>query len=299
MEETARWRRLWATYGQTVEPFLLLAGVYWVQFLITRGSVATVPQLAVVRPIKAVPAYLFTGWDGIHYLRLAQSFNSYAWPPLYPLTLRAVSGVFGSGLEAAAVLVNLVSHAAIVLLAYAFVRSNPRLDDVPGWLFAALLLFFPGHNVFFAAYSESAFLALLLGTCVAYQRERLWLAGLLCGAAILTRNMGVYFGAAMVLVEVGRMVRQRRFVGWRLAAVALWVPFFVGWNAWLAGAASTNPLDATRGWQEELLAKHVPAGTTPKLWVLRYLALSAHKEVLYFWGVARIGRLLLAESPYR
>ncbi len=269
-----------------LEPLLALVGIYAVQFLITRVAVATVPTLAVTRPFKGLAAWLFTSWDGVHYLRLAQNYDSYAWPPLYPMALRAFAS-FGMSGEGAAVWVNLLSHAAIVWLAYAYVRNNARLQEVPGWLFASLILFFPGHNVFFAAYSESLFLALLLGACVAYQRDLLWLAGMLCGVSLLARNMGVFLGVAFIAVEVGRMIRGRRFDLRRLAAVSLWLPFFVGWNVWLAEVASTNPVEATLGWQLELLEQHVPPGENAKLWVLRFIALPPgnHNEFVFFWGL--------------
>ena len=269
-----------------LEPLLALVGIYAVQFLITRAAVATVPTLAVTRPFKGLAAWVFTSWDAVHYLRLAQNYDSYAWPPLYPMALRAFA-TFGISFEGAAVLVNLLAHAAIVWLAYAYVRNNARLHEVPGWLFASLILFFPGHNVFFAAYSESVFLALLLGACVAYQREQLWLAGILCGLSLLTRNMGVFLGVALIAVELGRMIRDRRFNFRRLAAVSLWLPFFIGWNVWLSDVALTNPVAATLDWQLELLEKHVPQGENAKLWVLRFIALPPgnHNEYLFFWGL--------------
>lgn len=283
---------------------LTLVGIYAVKFLITRVAVATVPGLRVARPFKSLAAWLFTGWDGEHYLRLSQQYDSFAWPPLFPLTLRAVT-TLGASPEQAAVLVNLAAHFAIVTLAFAFVRGHPRLAEVPGWLFASLLIFFPGHNVFFAAYSESLFVALVLGACVAYQRERLWLAGLLCGLSLLVRNMGVFLGAALLLVEVGSALRQRKLDVPRLVGVALWLPFFVGWNLWLTHFAGTDPVAATRAWQQELLELHVPPGSNPKLWVLGFIALPPgnHGEFVFFWGlVAAIAwcwqRRLLVEAAF-
>ncbi len=284
LESSAPPRR--AKLRDWLEPIATLVGIYAVKFLITRVAVSTVPGLGVSRPFKSLAAWLFTGWDGEHYLRLSQHYDSYAWPPLYPFTLRAVT-TLGVSPEQAAVLVNLAAHFAIVALAFALVRSHPRLVEVPGWLFAVLLIFFPGHNVFFAAYSESLFLALVLGVCVAYQRERLWLAGLLCGLSLLVRNMGVFLGAALLLVEVGRALRQGKPDARRLLALSLWVPILVGWNLWLTHFAGTDPVAATAGWQQELLEHHVPAGANPKLWVLRFIALPPgnHSEFVFFWGL--------------
>lgn len=296
--------RLWAKTRNALEPVLTLGGIYAVKFLITRVAVATVPGLGVARPFKSLAAWLFTGWDGEHYFRLSQHYDSYAWPPLYPLTLRA-AGLFGASPEQAAVLVNLGAHLAIVALAFAFVRGNPRLAGVPGWLFAALLLFFPGHNVFFAAYSESLFLALGLGACVAAQRDRLSLAGVLCGLSLLTRNMGVFLGVGLIAAEVHRMVRERRFSPGRLAAAGLWIVFFVGWNLWLTHVAGTDPVAATAEWQRDLLEQQVPAGANAKLWVLGFVALPPgnHLEYVFFWvSVIAAGycwrRGLVAEAAF-
>src|SRR5450432_320865 len=143
------WRRGAATvvrHRSVLEPLLVVTGIYWLQFLATRLSVKTVPTLVAAQPVRGFPAILFTGWDAVHYLHLARQFDSYAWPPLYPLLLRAVGELAGS-VEAAAVWVNLAAHVAIVFLAYAFVEREERFREVPGWLFAGLLLFFPGNNV--------------------------------------------------------------------------------------------------------------------------------------------------------
>lgn len=268
-----------------VESVLALVGIYAVHYFVTRVAVATVPTLAVVQPMRGLKAWLFTSWDAEHYLRLAQSYDSYAWPPLYPMVLRAFA-LTGLSVQSAAVIVNLLAHFAIVLLASAYVRRNERLAEVPGWLFASLILFFPGHNVFFAAYSESLFLALVLGACVAFQREKLWLAGLLCGLSLLARNMGVFLGAALLFVEIWRAVTERKWSIGRLASVGLWVPFFVGWNLWLSVVAQTDPVAATQGWQLDLLQNQVPAGENPKLWVLRFVALPPgnHNEFVFFWA---------------
>ncbi|MCP3140483.1 hypothetical protein [Pyxidicoccus xibeiensis] len=293
-----------STARSRLEPLLVLAGIYFVHYLLLRTSLHAGLELPAARPFRNFPGYVLLGWDGEHYLNLARTFSSYAWPPLYPFALRGVEALLPrGGLPGAALLVNLASHAAIVLLAYAFVRGSPRLREVPPWLFAALMLFFPGHNVFFAAYTESLFLALSLGACVAWQRERLLLAAVLVGLALLARNMGVYLGAGLVAAEVLRAVSQRKLEPRRLLASLAWVPFFIGWNLWLRFVAGTDPVAATAGWQEELLTVHVPPGANPKLWVLRYLMLPGKKEALFFWAsVAAAGycwvRRLRVEALY-
>jgi hypothetical protein len=88
---------VWASwsekYAKWIEPALVLLGIQAVHFLNTRVAVATAPNLAVARPIKGLAAWLFTSWDAEHYLRLATNYDSYAWPPLYPMTLRLISAL--------------------------------------------------------------------------------------------------------------------------------------------------------------------------------------------------------------
>lgn len=273
-----------------LEPWAVLAGAYGLQACIAVVLRERVPGIPLLQPFPGLPLFVFDGWDGEHYLRLSEHFDTWAWPPLYPLALRALR--LGLGPHQAAVLLNLAAHAAIVPLAYALVRHSPQLARVPPWLFALLLLFFPGHNVFFAVYSESLFLALALGAAVAWRRDRLLVAGVLCGLALLTRNMGTFLGAGLLGAELWRAFRAFRArhldVG-RLLASAAWVPFLVGWNLWLRLVAHTDPVAATAFWQEELLRVHVPPGASPRLWVLAYLALPGHPQWLFFWAAVAAG----------
>ncbi len=288
----ARLAALWERHARTLAPLLTLAGVYLLHERASKLVRTLAPQVPLSRPLRDLPVHLYQGWDGAHYFDLSRHFNTYSWPPLYPLALRAVGSLFGAdALAKAAVLVNVGAHLAIVYLAFAFVRGSARLQGVPAWLFASLLLLFPGHNVFFANYSESLFLALALGACVAWQRGRLLTAGLLCGLSILVRNMGMYLGAALLLVELARAWQQRpaRPEWGRLVGAVAWVPFFVGWNLWVRWVGDTDIVTATAGWQQELLTNHVPAGANAKLWVLRYLTLPGHKEFVFFWAAVAAG----------
>jgi DNA end-binding protein Ku len=76
--------------------------------------------------------------------------------------------------------------------------------------------------------------------------------------------MGTFLGAALVAVELWRMVRDRRLHAGRLASVSLWIPFLVGWNLWLTLVAHTNPVAEQHYWQQELIAQ-LPAGENAKL----------------------------------
>jgi len=279
-------------HASWLEPVATLAAIHAVHGLAMTLLHGLVPGLPLRAPLAPLPAWLFTGWDSEHYFHLALRFDRFVWPPLYPLGLRFLGSLFPQGgLEKAAVLINLVSHGATVFLAFALVRQHPRLAGVPGWLLATLLFCFPGHNVFFAAYSESLFLALALGVCVAWYRERLLTAGLLCGLALLVRNMGVYLGAALILVEGLRWLQAPRTrEAWgRLARVSAWVPFFVGWMLVVHFVGRTDAVAATGEWQAELIRNHVPPGQAPRLWVLRYLMLPGHKEFLFFWAAVLAG----------
>ena len=274
------WRHALAPLGWAL-------GITLLQHLLLGVAQGFEPRLRFETPFPGLPLHLFTTWDAEHYLKLARVFDVFAWPPLYPLTLRALG--MGMSLVQAAAVVNLLSHVAIAYLCRALVDAEPRLSGASPALLTWLLLFWPGHDVFFAAYSESLFLALSLGAVVAWYRDRPWVGSLLCGLAVLTRNMGMFLGLGMVVAETWAMAAQRKWSARRLVAVSAWALAWMAWTAWLKFVVHTDPVDATRAWQAELLRHHVPEGDSPIGWVLEYLFLPGHKEWLFAWAAVVAG----------
>ena len=150
-------------------------------------------------------------WDAPHYLDLAvlgyravdpgvQVIEGYqrAYPgdlplyivffPLFPWLVGAVNTLLHEPLVSAFVVSTVASLFAAPLL-YRLVRADEerRVALLAAWF----LLIFPTAYFLHIGYTESLFLALVLGSFLAARNDRWWLAGLLGGLAALTRVNGL------------------------------------------------------------------------------------------------------------
>ena len=189
----------------------------FVPFVATRLMLLLVVWLAFYRRLTAgasaaslSPGYLhgrhfwldmWAHWDSYHYLDIAANGYHYdparniydiAFFPLYPLCIRAVAAVLGHGPERLALAGVLVSNAAL-LLALFFLSALIRKDHAPETAARAVwyLLVFPVTFFLSAVYSDSLFLACVLGSFF-YARSGRWgAAGVLGLLAALCRPPGV------------------------------------------------------------------------------------------------------------
>ncbi len=139
---------------------------------------------------------VWTRWDAVHYLRLAEqgyqaigeARASLVFYPLYPWLVRAAHFVLRDYLLAAFVVSGLALFAAAMLL-----RHLAALDESPAVARRAVwfLAIFPTAYFLHIAYTESLFLACTLGALLAARRNRWLLAGALGAAATLTRVNGL------------------------------------------------------------------------------------------------------------
>jgi Dolichyl-phosphate-mannose-protein mannosyltransferase len=150
-------------------------------------------------------------WDGPHYLDLAvlgyratdpgvQMIDGYqrAYPgdlplyivffPLFPWLVGAVNVILHEPLVSAFLVSGVASLFAAPLL-YRLVRAEEGRGVA--LLAAWFLLSFPTAYFLHIGYTESLFLALVLGSFLAARRDRWWLAGILGGLAALTRVNGL------------------------------------------------------------------------------------------------------------
>jgi Mannosyltransferase (PIG-V) len=151
-------------------------------------------------------------WDTTWYLIIADS--GYHWDtrataffPLYPLTVRAAHAVLPGNTFGAALAVSLVCCLAALVLVHRLAAEV--LDDRHARRAAFYLLAFPTGFYLVAAYNESMFIALAVGSLYCMRRGHWWAAGVLAGLAGGTRMAGVLLGAAFVF----EYLRQR---GWSL-----------------------------------------------------------------------------------
>ena len=268
------------------EWFLTLVAVYAIHFVFVNyfilGNVSDI-----VRPFPSVPAYIYNSWDAAIYRGLYANYDRYFWPPLYPFALRLITWVFGlddpHAFEKSALVLNILSHAFIIWGIARYVQRDQRLQGIAPWLLAFLLFFYPLHNVFFAAYSESFYLALTVLAFLLHQKERIGAASLVAGVASLTRMMGSFLALAFLGEQILYCVRDRTIYWRRLLSASAGIIIFVGWHLTLR-FLGTTAVASNADWISDLLINHVPPGRNPKLWVLEYLAFSPRLlEVIAFW----------------
>ena len=168
---------------------------------------------------KRVPAHLgwleiWNRWDALHFQRIAEAGYSAsdelkAWfYPLYPWCVRWTAYLTGNSLVAAFV----VSGIALLIAALMF-RRLIALDfstDVARrgvWFF----LIFPTAYYLHIGYSESLFLALMLGSIFAARKERWWLAGVLGALSWATRANGIILLPTLAMEAGHQWYVQKRW----------------------------------------------------------------------------------------
>lgn len=219
-ESNDRWRRA-----------LVVGGV---AYLASRVLVLVGAAIAAARSSTGGVLDALTVWDGEWYLSIVRDGYPSSVPadissvgrwsearvgffPLYPLLVRFVDPCLPGGERVAAVVVNLLLGAALVLVVGLLARAWFGVRAAERAMVLVALL--PGSFVLSFAYSEALLLVLAAGALLAIHR-RAWLsAGVLAALATATRPNGVAIAAACVLAAVVA-IRERR--EWRaLVAPAL------------------------------------------------------------------------------
>jgi hypothetical protein len=156
---------------------------------------------------------LWGNWDGAWFTRVAKhGYGAHdgtaAFYPFYSGLLAGLGRVFGGHYVAAGVVISIAAGAvAFVLLrrlaAFELGEETARRATV-------LLALFPVSFFLQAVYSESLFLALVVGAFYAARRDRWALASLATAAAFLTRPSAFALWAALLVLAYPR----RRALGW-------------------------------------------------------------------------------------
>jgi Gpi18-like mannosyltransferase len=162
---------------------------------------------------------LWTRWDASHYLKLAkdgytakgQGRFAIVFYPLYPWLVRAAFVLCRNYFAAALLVSGVASVFAGVLFRRLVDLDQPaKVARLSVWF----LFIFPTAYFLHIGYTESLFLALVIGSLLA-ARMRFWaLAGLLAALASLTRVNGLLL-APTLLVEAWLQYRENRRFDWR------------------------------------------------------------------------------------
>jgi Gpi18-like mannosyltransferase len=171
---------------------------------------------------------LWTRWDASHYLTLAENGYTAAgdgrfsivFYPLYPWLVRAVAFVCQSYFGAALLVSGAASIGVGLLLRRLVELDYPaKVARLAVWF----LFIFPTAYFLHIGYTESLFLALVLGCLLAARRQSWAIAGALGALACLTRVNGLLL-VPTLLVEAWLQYRITRRINWRwlwIAAIGL------------------------------------------------------------------------------
>ncbi len=241
-----------------------------------------------------------TAWDGWWYLGivregyqaapLAEGGLNIAFWPLYPLVVRLLSLPWPT-LDAlvAVVLSNVAFFVALVLVER---LGTVVLGEARASRGAALLALSPFSFAFSMAYPESLFLLLVVGACLAAERGRWPLAGVLVSLATLARFQGVVLLPTLAWLGFRRLRPDERLrLGWLgLAIVAAFG--YLGFTALLTGQP-TGYLEAQAHWARTGLGTG-PDRLAQHLGWLQISQLVTFLVGIYLLVFARADRLPLA-----
>lgn len=175
------------------------------------------PYVDRVLQITHLPEWIwgFGGFDGVHYLRIAQNgYNAAYTPaffPVFPLLVRLFTNFIPKNpildlslyVDPAYFYTGLILSNAFFLIALYLIYKLFRLDydQKVSWSSLIFLLLFPTSFYLGSIYTEPLFL--LLSALVLYEsrKRNFLLAGIFCGIASATRIIGVLL-APVILIEL-------------------------------------------------------------------------------------------------
>lgn len=184
----------------------------------------------------AVVGGLFHHYDAVWFTNIADfgytTPGNAAFPPGYPLLIRAVEGVLPVNAMVAGVLVSSLCLAGALVLLHRLVAERWGNPVALTTLF--LLLLWPGSVFLTLAYADAPFLLLVVGAFWAAQHRRWWLSGLLIGLSSMMKIYGAGLSLALAWEYMESRDWSRRAV--RADVLLLFLPsavFIGGWMLYL------------------------------------------------------------------
>lgn len=144
--------------------------------------------------------YPWANFDGIHYLTISSygySKLQYAFFPGYPGIISIVEKVWPDPLAIALIISNL-SALILLFLLYKLIKMDfgEQIANKTIWIFLA----YPAAFFLGAAYNESLFLCLVVGSFLSAKKGNFWLAAILGIGASVTRLVGIFLIPAILLI---------------------------------------------------------------------------------------------------
>ena len=147
--------------------------------------------------------WAWANFDGEHYLAIAHhGYGNFeqAFFPFYPWLIKTLVFPFKQSLFALLLSGLFISHLSFIIalfLFYLLIRFDYDKKIAQTAIF--FLLLFPTSFFFGAVYTESLFLALILGSFYAARRGKWWIAGILGALASGTRLVGIFLLPALLV----------------------------------------------------------------------------------------------------
>ena len=198
-----RWKPAWTKIVLLMLLFRLLYGMVGIYVVQTQTpqpdpSVEFYPAATLLKSDRFSEQAInpWFRWDAAWYLRIAafgydDASGSVAFAPLYGWLIRVFGILLGKRFLLAALLLSTLFLATSLILLYELFRE--KFEPI------LALLFFPTAFFFYAAYTESLFLMLVL-LCLTFIKKRSWLwAGIVAGISVLARFQGIILSAVIVI----------------------------------------------------------------------------------------------------
>ncbi len=142
----------------------------------------------------------WANFDGVHYLHIAQQgyyqFEQ-AFFPFYPYLIRGISPLFLGNFLLAGLTISHLTFLLSLYLLYKLIKLD--FEEKIAKRALIYLVLFPTSLYFGSVYSESLFLALVLGSFYAARKNRWLLAGMLGAFASATRLAGIFLFPALLI----------------------------------------------------------------------------------------------------
>lgn len=204
-----------------------------------------------VSPVHRPFINMWSRWDAGWYRGLAENGYKFtpdqpsnaAFFPLYPMLIRAVHAIVGSHREVWWFVCGiLVSNVALATaLVYLFLLVRLEFDQATARRAVLYLLIFPTTLFLSAVYSESVFLAFIIGSFYHARKREWWLAGILSCAATLSRPPGVMIFVGFFveyLIQCEFNWRKVRVDAFALALAPLGLAGFLSYLHYAQGSAA-------------------------------------------------------------
>jgi hypothetical protein len=230
-----RFREIWAIPAvRTAIPIFLavrLILALWLPFVRQVLYSAPLPPDPIWRPYMGVAIEpnpwleAWQRWDTLHYQAIAErgyaAFDTALFaPPLYPWLMQISANLAGGNTLFGGMIVSNLAYIAALIALYRLVQHETDDPEIARRTLI-YLAFFPSAFFFLAAYTESLFL-LAVVLCLAAARRKRWVAaGLLGGAAALTRIPGLVLIVPLGFAALQEWRRSRNGRGFSSVALTV------------------------------------------------------------------------------